>query len=88
MGLLRGFLEGVSSVDLLRGSAEGPLEGLISLKPSQKLYIITRISSMEVEKRARVNILGEKRDMNFQARLFPDEILVMARRNRYFLQDS
>ena len=52
-------------------------------------HIITKITSMKVEKRARVREhTGEKRDMNFQARLFPDEILVMAQRNRYFLQDS
>ena len=45
---------------------------------------------MEVEQRASEGAysMGEKRDMNFQARLFPDEILVMAQRNRYFLQDS
>ena len=45
---------------------------------------------MEVERRASEGAysMGGKRDMNFQARLFPDEILVMAQRNRYFLQDS
>ena len=40
---------------------------------------------MEVERRASEGAysMGVKRDMSFQARLFPDDILAMAQRNQY-----
>ena len=41
--------------------------------------------TMEVEQRASEGAysMGGKRDMSFQARLFPDDILAMAQRNQY-----
>ena len=49
--------------------------------PSPKLHMCITYM-MEVERRASEGAysIGGKRDMNFQARLFPDEILVMAQR--------